>query len=375
MSDSTSADTEREHRKSLAWQDMIAEMARADPGLRFTTLAHRLTPEVLKLVYKRLNPKAAPGPDGLTVPQYGEGLDDRIDDLHDRMVAGGYRAHPARRVYIPKPNGKKRPLGIANVEDRVVQGAIAMVLTPIYEQDFLDFSYGFRPGRSAHGALEELRRTIDRKRVRVVYEADLRGFFDNLDHGWLRKFLAHRIADRGLLRLIGKVLKSGVVQEDGRVLRTGKGAPQGGPLSPLLANIYLHYVLDLWFERRFRLTCRGVAQMVRYADDFVVCFEHQQEAERFHREVVERFAAFGLELVPEKTRLVEFGTELKDRGPGPDSGQRTFEFLGFRPLQEKRYPMIGVEARAHWLASLAVVSGYFQSVASRGATRIRVEGG
>lgn len=336
VTDSTSADTERRHLEFPAWQDTIAEMARADPRLRFTTLAHRLTPEVLELAYRRLNRKAAPGPDGLSVPQYGEALESRLTALHERMVKGSYRAHPARRVTIPKPNGKRRALGIANVEDRVVQGAIAMVLTPIYEQDFLDFSYGFRPGRSAHGALEELRKTIDKRQVKVVFEADLKGFFDNLDHEWLRKFLAHRIADRGILRLIGKILKSGVMEEDGRVLRTGKGAPQGGPLSPLLANIYLHYVLDLWFDRRFRRSCRGVTQMVRYADDFVVCFEHREEAERFHREVVERLAAFGLELVPDKTRLIEFGTDLDERGPGPGSGERTFEFLGFTHYLKRR---------------------------------------
>jgi RNA-directed DNA polymerase len=336
VTDSTSADTERTHPKYLAWQRTIAEMARADPKLRFTTLAHRLTPEVLELAFKRLNRRAATGPDGVTVPEYGEDLEQRLLDLYGRMAGGGYRAHPARRVHIPKPNGKLRPLGIANVEDRVVQTAIAMALEPIYEQDFLDLSYGFRPGRSAHDALESLRRTIDRKPIRVVFEADIRGFFDHLDHRWLREFVGHRVADRGLLRLIGKVLKSGVVEEDGRILRTGKGAPQGGPLSPLLANVYLHYVLDLWFVRRFRSTCRGVAEMVRYADDFVVCFEHREDAERFRWEVEERFTAFGLDLVPDKTRLIEFGTDLDERGPGPESGQRTFDFLGFTHYLRRR---------------------------------------
>ena len=232
MTDSTSADTERRHLEFLAWQDTIAEMARADPRLRFTTLAHRLTPEVLELAYRRLYRKAAPGPDGLSVPQYGETLESRLTALHDRMVEGSYRAHPARRVTIPKPNGKRRALGIANVEDRVVQGAIAVVLTPIYERDFLDFSYGFRPGRSAHGALEELRKTIDKRQVKVVFEADLKGFFDNLDHEWLRKFLAHRIADRGILRLIGKILKSGVMEEDGRMPSAAPPCTMQPPTSP-----------------------------------------------------------------------------------------------------------------------------------------------
>lgn len=327
MTGTTSSDTERNN-DVPDWQETIVKLARSDPNLRFTTLAHRLTPELLEAAYRRLKRRAAPGPDGVTVTEYGEDLTERLAKLHQRLRTGKYRASPARRVYIPKPNGKLRPLGIANVEDRVVQTAIAMVLEPIYEQDFLEFSYGFRPGRSTKDALEVLRRTIDRRPVRYVFEADIRGFFDNLDHGWLRKFLGHRIADRGIHRLINKILKSGVVEE-GKVTRGTTGAPQGGPLSPLLANVYLHYVLDLWFDRRFRPTCRGEASMVRYADDFVVCFEHRDEAERFATAVAERFAAFGLELVPEKTRLIEFGTSRGVQGPGPKSEASTFEFLGF----------------------------------------------
>lgn len=340
MTDTPSADTERQLPMFLDWQSAIAEMARSDPKLRFTTLAHRLTPATLRSAYRHLRPKAAPGPDGVTVPEYGEGLDRRLGDLWQQLRKQRYRASPARRVLIPKPNGKMRPLGIANVEDRVVQTAIAMVLTPIYEQDFLDFSYGFRPGRSTKDALEALRRTIDRRPIRVVFEADIKGFFDNLDHGWLRKFLAHRVADRGIHRLIGKVLKSGVVEE-GKVTRSRKGAPQGGPLSPLLANVYLHYVLDLWFDRRFRHSCRGEAYMVRYADDFVVCFEYHEDAERLQKELGERLAAFALELEPDKTRLIEFGTDLEKKGPGPESGGHTFDFLGFTHYM-RRYPKRGL---------------------------------
>jgi len=320
---------------STDWRSTIAETARSDPRLRFTTLAHRLTPELLAEAYKSLDRNAAPGPDGETVPQYGEDLEARLATLHEQLRSGQYRASPARRVYIPKPNGKLRPLGIANVEDRVVQKALVMVLEPIYEQDFLDFSYGFRPGRSAKDALEALRKTIDRGTTTVVFEADIKGFFDNLDHEWLRKFVAHRVADGRILRLIGKVLNSGVV-EDGKVTRSTKGAPQGGPLSPLLANICLHYVLDIWFDRRFRQTCKGEAKLYRYADDFVGCFEHPEEAERFSREVAERFAAFGLELVPEKTRLIKFGTKQDDGGPGPESGGHTFDFLGFTHYMRRR---------------------------------------
>lgn len=317
------------------WKDTIVEMARSDPERRFTTLAHRLTPELLTEAFQSLRKDAAPGPDGLDPLSYQENLEERIKNLHQRLRAGSYRASPVRRVYIPKPNGKLRPLGIANVEDRVVQKALVMVLELVYEQDFLEFSYGFRPRRSAHDALEALRKTVDRGRVQWVFEADIKGFFDNLSHEWLRKFVAHRIADRGIHRLIGKVLNAGHM-EDGQQVRSDTGAPQGGPLSPLLANIYLHYVLDIWFERRFRRTCRGAVEIVRYADDFVVCFEHAEEADRFSREVVERFAAFGLELVPEKTRKIRFGTEQEETGPGPGSGGHTFNFLGFTHYMRRR---------------------------------------
>ena len=334
MTDTASADTERST-DVPDWQETIVKLVRSDPNLRITTLAHRLTPKYLENAYRRLKRRAAPGPDGVTVEEYGENLTERVTELHERLRTGRYRASPARRVFIPKPNGKLRPLGIANVEDRVVQAAISGVLEPIYEQDFLDFSYGFRPGRSTKDALEVLRKTIDRQPVRFVFEADIRGFFDNLDHGWLRKFLGHRIADAGIHRLINKILKSGVVEDD-RVIRSKKGAPQGGPLSPLLANIYLHYVLDLWFERRFRRSCKGVASMVRYADDFAVCFQHREEAERFATAVEERFAAFCLELVPEKTRLIEFGTSRGGRGPGPKTEAATFDFLGFTHYMKQR---------------------------------------
>ena len=336
VTDSASTDTERIQSMFPHWQETIATMAREDPKLRFTTLAHRLTPETLKQAFKRLNRKAAPGPDGLMVCDYGDNLDERLADLWLRLKSKTYRAAPARQRMIPKPNGKLRPLGIANVEDRVVQTAIAMLLEPIYEQDFLDVSYGFRPGRSAKGALETLRKTIDRRPIHVVFEADIKGFFDNLDHGWLRKFLAHRIADGGVMRLIGKVLKSGVVDEDGRTHRSKRGTPQGGPLSPLLANVYLHYVLDLWFMKRFRRSCRGEAYMVRYADDFVMCFEHREDAERFRPALEERLALFELELEPDKTRLIEFGTSTESGSPGPKSGGHTFDFLGFTHYMRRR---------------------------------------
>jgi group II intron reverse transcriptase/maturase len=285
MSKVTSADIEQNNPKSNDWQSMYINMAKADPNLRFTTLAHRLTPEFLYGALKGLNRNAAPGPDRMTVPEYERDAINRIRSLHSKMVRGAYRASPVRRVYIPKPGGKLRPLGIANVEDRVVQAAIKNLLEPIYEQDFLDLSYGYRPGRSAHDALKALQYCISRRKTRYVVEMDIKGFFDNIEHSWLRRFLSHRIADRGLLRLIAKFLNAGVVDEGGHHQRIQRGTPQGGPLSPLLANIYLHYALDLWFDRRFRRTCSGVVEMFRYADDFVACFECLEDAQSFQGSV------------------------------------------------------------------------------------------
>ena len=315
------------------WNETIAEMARTEPKIRFTTLAHRLNPHTLTRAFKRLNRNTAPGPDGIRVEEYGQGLEARIDTLWKRLKTQRYRASPAKRVYIPKPDGRRRPLAIPNVEDRIVQKAVAMVLEPIYEQDFLDLSYGFRPDRSAKDAVEVVRKTIDKRPIRVVVDADIKGFFDNLDHKWLRAFLGHRIADRGLLRVIGKFLNAGVV-EDGHVQRGKKGCPQGGPLSPLLANIYLHYVLDLWFEKRLSPHLKGESYLIRYADDFIMCFEHPEDADEALSALQERLSDFGLELETAKSRMVQFGTEQGPPGPGP--GSQTFDFLGFTFYVRKR---------------------------------------
>ncbi|MCF8482510.1 MAG: group II intron reverse transcriptase/maturase [Rhodospirillum sp.] len=314
----------------------IAFKAKQDKRVRFTSLAHLLTPDFLKASFQKLNRHGAPGPDGVTMETFRETLDVEIDDVWRELRAGQYRASPIRRVYIPKANGKVRPLGVPTVRDRTVQRAVGEILSTVYEPYFKDFSYGFRPGRSTHDALESLRVTIDRAPVRWVVEADIASYFDTVNHHWLMKFLQHRIADRTLLRLVAKWIKAGVM-EGGVVRRSEEGTPQGGPLSPLLANIYLHYVLDLWFDHRFRPTTVGACALVRYADDFVVCFEHKHEAERFREDLEARFAEFGLRLSAEKTRLIEFGTESTQNGQtGPSETPRSFDFLGFTHYMRRK---------------------------------------
>jgi RNA-directed DNA polymerase len=307
----------------------IAALAQQDKQVKFTSLAHLLTPGFLKDSFHKLNKHGAPGADGITVEAFKANLDAEIEALWRDLRFGNYRATPVRRVYIPKANGKMRPLGIPTVRDRTVQRAVADILNLIYEPYFLDFSYGFRPQRSCHGALEDLRVTIDRKPIQWLVDVDIKGYFDHVNHRWMLEFLQHRIADKTILRLVAKWLKAGIL-ENGVVVRSEEGTPQGGPLSPLLANIYLHYVLDLWFEHKFKPTCTGAVSLVRYADDFVVCFESKVEAERFLQALKERLAKFHLEVSEEKTKLVEFGKESGENGKtGPTGQPRTFDFLGF----------------------------------------------
>jgi group II intron reverse transcriptase/maturase len=278
--------------------------------------------------YKGLNPKACPGVDGQTWQQYGEDLESNLQDLSGRLHRGAYRARPARRVYIPKPDGRQRPIGVPTLEDKIVQRAVVEVLNAVYEVEFVGFSYGFRPGRSQHDALDALSVGITRRRVNWVLDADIRGFFDTLDHGWLVRFIEYQIGDRRIVRLIKKWLRAGVL-EDGKRIRSEQGTVQGGSVSPLLANIYLHYVFDLWLQQWRRQT-RGDVIAVRYADDFIVGFEHREEAERFLAELRERFAQFGLSLHPNKTRLIAFGRYAAERLGGPGGGKpETFDFLGF----------------------------------------------
>lgn len=311
--------------------DRIAAKAKADPKLRFTSLAHLLTPEFLKETWWQMNRRGASGVDGETTKEFESGLDARVQDLCDRLKAGTYKAPPVRRVEIPKGPGKTgtRPLGIPTVEDRLLQRAIARILEAVFEADFLDCSYGFRPGRSPHQALRALRGTIVTKKVRHLFEADIRGYFNHINHQWLRQMVAHRIADPLILCLVGKWLRAGYMQ-GGVVTRTEEGSPQGGPISPLLANIYLHFVLDLWFEKKVRPTFQGEAYLIRFADDFVVCFQYKRDAENFQRELAARFARFNLELAEEKTRLLLFGRFARDRAAEYGIQPETFEFLGFK---------------------------------------------
>jgi group II intron reverse transcriptase/maturase len=313
--------------------ERVRQAARKDKGLRFTALLHHVYHiDRLREAYLRLKRSAAPGVDGQTWQQYGKDLEVNLQSLSERLKRGAYRAKPVRRAYIRKADGGRRPLGIPALEDKIVQGAVTEVLNAIYEVDFLGFSYGFRPGRSQHMALDALTVAIWRERVAWVLDADIRGFFDTIDHEWLIKFVEHRIGDQRVVRLIQKWLKAGVL-EDGERRRSEEGTPQGGSISPLLANIYLHYVFDLWAHQWRRRHCRGRVSMVRYADDIVVGFEHHWEAEQFRQALGQRFAKFGLMLHPDKTRLIEFGRFAREdrrrRGLGKPE---TFNFLGLTHL-------------------------------------------
>jgi RNA-directed DNA polymerase len=307
----------------------VREVARKDKKARFTALLHHVTADELTRSFYALKRQAAPGIDGVTWQQYEVGLDDRIADLLRRLQAGTYRATPVKRAFIPKPDGTQRPLGIAALEDKVVQHAVVTVLNAIYAIDFLGFSYGFRPGRSAHDALDGLTVGLLGKKVNWVLDADIRGFFDTICHEWLVKFIEHRIADRRIVRLIQKWLRAGV-SENGQWSPTEVGTPQGAVASPLLASVYLHYVFDLWVHQWRSRHARGDVVVVRYADDFVIGFQHRHEAEQFLADLKERLEKFGLALHPDKTRLIEFGRfAARDRQLRGEGKPETFDFLGF----------------------------------------------
>jgi RNA-directed DNA polymerase len=309
--------------------DRVRRRAKEERGAKFTSLLHHVDIELLRQAYGWLEKQAAAGVDGVTWQDYGTGLEQRLVDLKDRIHRGAYRALPSRRVYIPKPDGRERPLGIAALEDKIVQRAVAEVLGTIWEEDFLGLSYGFRPGRGQHDALDALAVGITERHVNYILDADIAEFFDTVNHDWLNRFVEHRVGDRRVVRLIHKWLKAGVM-EGGEVKPGRVGTPQGAVISPLLANIYLHYAFDLWAQQWRQRHAQGDVILVRYADDIVAGFEHQAEAERFLAGMRERMAGFGLTLHPQKTRLIEFGRQVaanrRARGLGKPE---TFNFLGF----------------------------------------------
>ena len=317
--------------------ERIGQRAKEKKGERFDNLLSALKVPLLTEAYQRLRRSAAPGVDGTTWEEYGEHLDARLLDLQDRIHRGSYHPQPVRRVHIPKGDGRTRPLGIPALEDKIVQQAVRRVLEPIYERAFLGFSYGFRPGRSPHDALNALAEAISRK-VNWVLDADIRSFFDTIDHGWMQKFIEHRIADRRMVRLLMKLLRAGVM-EDGELREVEEGTPQGGNASPLLANIYLHYALDLWARQWRNRQARGEMYIVRYADDFVMGFQDEQDALAMREALASRLAEFGLELHPEKTRVLRFGRFAHEKcGREGHRRPETFEFLGFTHIagQDRR---------------------------------------
>jgi RNA-directed DNA polymerase len=340
--------------------ERVRQAAKRDRKQRFTALLHHVYDvDRLRAAYLALKRDAAAGVDGETWRHYGEALEANLQDLAARVKRGAFRAHPVRRVYISKTDGRQRPLGVPTLEDKVVQRAVVEVLNAIYEPAFLGISYGFRPGRSPHDALDALTVGIETRRVNWVLDADIRGFFDTLNHEWLIRFVEHRIADRRVVRLIEKWLRAGVL-EDGQRWRSEEGTVQGGSISPLLANLYLHYVFDLWVQRWRRREATGDVVVVRFADDFVVGVEHREEAERFLTELRERFAKFGLTLHPDKTRLIEFGRQADRNRRGRGDGKpETFNFLGFTHscsrTRKGKFTVLRQTMRRRWQAKLQAV--------------------
>ena len=335
----------------------IAEKARKEPDCQFTSLFHLMDKELLRGCFEGLRKDAASGIDRVTKEEYGKDLEANLSGLVERLHRMAYIPQPVRRVYIPKPGStKQRPLGIPALEDKLVQAGLVRILEAIYEGDFIDDSYGFRPGRGCHDALRTLSTEVEGGSVHVIVEADVKGFFDKVQHDWMLDFLGHRIADKRVLRYVKRFLIAGIM-EDGLFKATEEGTPQGGNISPILANIYLHYALDLWFTRRFIKSCEGMVRLIRYADDFVVCFQRRSDAEQFRMELDGRLGKFGLEVAAEKTKILEFGPlaalKAKARGEKP----QTFDFLGLthfcsRTRDGRRFRMKRKTSRKKFKAKL-----------------------
>ena len=342
----------------------VRKAAQEHKEMKFTALLHHLTVDLLRESFYSVKRKAAPGVDGVTWQEYETGLENRLVDLHGRVHRGTYRAWPSRRVYIQKEDGRQRPLGVAAVEDKIVQQAVVTILNQIYEEDFLGFSYGFRPGRRQHDALDALSYALLKRKVNYILDADIKGFFDNLDKSWLVKFMEHRVADPRILRLIQKWLKAGVMEE-GQWSEPETGTPQGSVISPFLANVYLHYSFDLWVNVWRKKWAQGEVVVVRYADDTIVGFQHKTDADRFLENLRERLAKFGLELHPDKTRRIEFGRyaeqNRKRRGEGKPE---TFDFLGFTHISGKnslgRFMVRRATIRKRMRAKLRVIQQQLQ---------------
>lgn len=337
----------------------IAEKARKEPGFKFTSLYHLMNEELLRGCFKRLRKDAAAGIDNMTKDMYADNLESNLSNLIDRLHRMAYIPQPVRRKYIPKPGStKQRPLGIPCFEDKLVQAGLVQIMESVYEQDFIKDSYGFRPARSCHDALRALSEAEENNPVNHIVEADIKGFFDNVSQDWLMKFLAHRIEDKRIQRMVKRFLKAGV-EEDGSVMVSDGGTPQGGVISPLLANIYLHYSLDLWFEKVYRKSCAGYARLIRYADDFVVCFQYKTDAERFRKELGERLGKFELEVEPTKTKVMEFGRFAVQNAKKRGGRAGTFDFLGLTHYcgtrkDGKGFRMKRVTARKKFIAKLKI---------------------
>ena len=344
----------------------IAEKARRESGCRFTSLFHLMNVEMLRECFRQLRKDAAAGIDKVTKKEYGANLEKNLTALVEKLHRMSYIPLPVRRVYIPKPgSSKERPLGIPALEDKLVQAGLARILSAIYEQDFIDDSYGFRPGRGCHDALRALSDEVEGGRIHYIVDADIKGFFDNVDHEWLMKFLGHRIVDKRVLRYVKRFLKAGIMEE-GAVSASDKGTPQGGIVSPILANIYLHYSLDLWFTRVFQKGCYGQSRMIRYADDFVVCFQREVDAIRFRHELDERLFRFGLEISPEKTKTIEFGSFAEAKAKKRGGKAATFDFLGFthycsRSRNGRHFRMKRVTSRKKFTAKIRMFRDWIKA--------------